>query len=464
VRLKSVLLPLGLALLLAAPADAGQRNQSSARGKAQTVAAKSTAKPALKARVAAKPAPAKAAPRSVAAKAAPKPAAKPAKVAAKPEPKLQQRVVAVGKGDTLMDLLVEADVPRPDAQAALAALDDVYDLRRLQVGQKVSVLLDPANRDVPFVGLELTPDVVTRFSVRRSAGGAFGAKTSEQQVERKLVAEAVAIRDSLYGAGEKAGIPAAVLHAFIKTYSHSVDFQRDIQPGDSFEVLYERLVTPGGEMSRSGDIVYANLRMGGKELPVYRWVDEGVPDYFDRKGETVRKALLRTPVDGARITSTFGMRHHPILGFSKMHKGIDFGAPTGTPIFAAGNGVVEHAGPFQAYGNYIRLRHNKEIATAYAHLSRFASGLSVGDKVRQGDVIGYVGSTGRSTGPHLHYEILKGGAQVNPLSVDLPIGRRLEGRELKAFEARLKEIDRLFIEERKALVAQTRGTAKDDEG
>jgi murein DD-endopeptidase MepM/ murein hydrolase activator NlpD len=233
--------------------------------------------------------------------------------------------------------------------------------------------------------------------------------------------------------------------AMIRAYSYDVDFQRDIQPGDEFQVMYERYFTDEGAAARDGDILYAALTFGGRQRELYRYkTRDGIVDYFNRQGESIRKALLRTPIDGARVSSKFGMRRHPILGFSKMHAGMDFAAPTGAPIYAAGNGVIEEIGRKNGYGNYVRIKHNQQIATAYAHLSKFGRGMRRGGQVQQGDIIGYVGTTGRSTGPHLHYEVMRGGRQINPMSIDLPTGVALEGPEMAAFKRHVEESDRQF--------------------
>ena len=253
------------------------------------------------------------------------------------------------------------------------------------------------------------------------------------------------IDSSLFEAGASVGVPIPVMAAMIRAYSYDVDFQRDIQPGDEFQVMYERYFTDEGAAARDGDILYAALTLGGKQMELYRYkTRDGIVDYFNRQGESIRKALLRTPIDGARVSSKFGMRRHPILGFSKMHAGMDFAAPTGTPIYAAGNGVIEEIGRKNGYGNYVRIKHNQQIATAYAHLSKFGGGMRRGGRVQQGDIIGYVGTTGRSTGPHLHYEVLRGGRQINPMSIDLPTGVALEGREMAAFKHHVEETDRQF--------------------
>lgn len=355
---------------------------------------------------------------------------------------VERKLVNLGRGETLSQLLLEAEVPQEHVHGAISALKGVYDPRRLKSGQEVEVLFDHSGGDERFVGFAFQPAVERSVSVSFD-GVRFQAAEVAKPLQRRWVAGQGRIESSLYQAGYAAGVPTPVLNALInKLFNYDVDWQRDIQPGDSFEVLYEQYLTESGEVAKVGTVGYAALTLSGKRRELFLYEDsDGSADYYTRKGESVRKALLRTPVDGARLTSGFGMRMHPLLGYSKMHKGADFGAPTGTPVFAAGDGVVEEVGPKGAYGNYIRIRHNREIATAYAHLSRFGSGLRRGGRVSQGDVIGYVGSTGRSTGPHLHYEVHRGGKQVNPMSVDLPTGRNLDGKELRRFQAVVAQIE-----------------------
>jgi murein DD-endopeptidase MepM/ murein hydrolase activator NlpD len=248
------------------------------------------------------------------------------------------------------------------------------------------------------------------------------------------VAAAGDIDLSLYAAAESARVPARVIVDLIRLYSFDVDFQRDIHAGDRFEVYYEVLRSDGRQV-QTGEILYARLTVGGRELPLYRFRHrDGDVEYYNDKGESARKALMKTPIDGARLSSGFGLRRHPILGYTKMHRGIDFAAPTGTPIMAAGDGQVELAGWNGAYGRYVRVRHNSEFRTAYAHMTRIAKSVRAGRRVKQGDIIGYVGTTGRSTGPHLHYEVLRGSKQVNPMGLKLPTGRTLSGAERTAFQ------------------------------
>jgi murein DD-endopeptidase MepM/ murein hydrolase activator NlpD len=229
----------------------------------------------------------------------------------------------------------------------------------------------------------------------------------------------------------------------IRAFSFDVDFQRDIQPGDRFKVMFDTLVGDGG--SRPGDVLFAELILSGKSHAIYGVRrEDGTIDFFTRDGKSIKKGLLKTPVDGARLTSGFGMRMHPILGFTRMHKGVDFGVPTGTPIYAAGDGVVEISGWAGGYGQFVKLKHNPHMETAYGHMSRIASAAAVGQHVHQGEVIGYVGMTGDATGPHLHYEVIKDGAQVNPINVTVPINTGLEGGDLLAFLKTANEREERF--------------------
>lgn len=230
----------------------------------------------------------------------------------------------------------------------------------------------------------------------------------------------------------------------IRIYSYQVDFQRDIKEGDKFEILYETYKTEDGDFARYGDILYANLAIDGKKIPVYRYENkDGQVDYYGEDGMTFKKTLMRTPVDGARMSSGFGMRRHPISGYTKMHKGIDFAVAMGTPIYAAGDGTVEISGRKGAYGNYVRIRHNNEMKTAYAHMQKIAKGITPGQKVKQGQIIGYVGTTGRSTGPHLHYEVLLKNKPVNPNSVKLPTDRSWQN-EMKRFKAHVSSVKQQY--------------------
>ena len=239
------------------------------------------------------------------------------------------------------------------------------------------------------------------------------------------------ITTSLYQAMKKAGLSELIITEIIRIYSFDVDFQRDIYEGDYFEALFTRRKNEQGKTVQIEDPEYLVLSSRGTPLVYYLYSNNEFSEYFDENGKGMTKSLMKTPINGARLSSNYGMRKHPILGYNKMHKGVDFAAPTGTPIFAAGNGVVEFAGKNGSYGNYIRIRHDGTYKTAYAHLNGFKKGVYGGVRVKQGDVIGFVGSTGRSTGPHLHYEIIVNGKQVNPSTLKLPSGRKLSDQQLE---------------------------------
>ncbi len=361
-------------------------------------------------------------------------------------PRPLQRIVAVRRGDTLMDILLSLGISRAEAHEAASALASVYDLRGLRPGQEITFTFAPGapGEGQPLVGAWLAARADRDVGVARDSAGRFVPQQHDKELVLRPVRAQGVVTSSLYEAGLQAGIPATVMVEMIRIFSFDVDFQREIQPGDSFDVFFERFVDGEGRAAKSGALTFASLTLSGKRHAVYRFVDrDGQVDFYNGHGESVRKALLKTPIDGARLTSGFGNRMHPILGYSAFHKGVDFGAPTGTPIQAAGDGIVEQKGWNGGYGNYLRIRHGGgEYATAYAHLSRFASGIADGARVRQGQIIGYVGSTGRSTGPHLHYEILRRGAQVNPVNVKFPTGRKLDGVDLTRFRQARAETDR----------------------
>lgn len=362
---------------------------------------------------------------------------------------VERRRVNIEAGDTLVQVLMNAAVPADNAQDAVDALDGVYDVRRLKAGQTVTVLFNHeqgGEQGGRFIGMEFQPAAEKSVTVALDGSG-FQAKQIDKPLTKRLVAAHGRISSSLSEAASAAGVPYPVLDAFIKRYAYDVDFAHDLQPGDSFEILYERYFTEDGKPAREGDLLFAELTLSGKEKAIYRYqAADGQVDYYSPTGESTRRAILRTPVDGARVTSGYGMRMHPLLGYSKMHKGKDFGAPIGTPIYAASDGVIEQMGPFSSYGNYVRLRHGNQMETAYGHMSRFAKGLHAGMRVSQGEVIGYVGATGRATGPHLHFEILRGGQQINPDSKEAKMesGRKLDGKDLRQFQAAVQQTAEAF--------------------
>lgn len=352
----------------------------------------------------------------------------------------------VGNGDTIAGVLESAGINGADSYQIVQALSTHYDPRKVQAGQNIRIDFKPSGaEDVQFSKMTMKLDPVKEIKVVRD-GDEFVADIEEKELLQRSYARTAEIETSLYGSAAAAGIPQQVIAEMIRVYSWDIDFQRDIRQGDKIEVLYDTYETEDGELARYGDVVYANLTVGGKEVPVYRFeMRDGRVDYFQPDGHSIRKALMKTPIDGARISSGFGMRKHPVLGYNKMHKGVDFAAPTGTPIYAAGDGVIEYAGRKGAYGNYLSLRHNSTLKTAYAHMHKFAKGISAGKRVSQGDIVGYVGTTGRSTGPHLHYEVLVNNAQKNPNSIDLPTGEQLAGNDLARFKSMMTTMHQQYI-------------------
>ena len=345
------------------------------------------------------------------------------------------KIIKINAGDTVGGALQDSGVSGAEAYRAVKAMGKYYDPRSVKPGQAISIRMEPSDNGMELSTVNMKISATKELVISRDEQGRFVALLDEKEVVLQTKAVEAQIETSLYGSAARAGIPASIVAEIIKIYSYDVDFQRDIRRGDKVEALYETYETEDGDFARYGDVLYASLMVGGKTIPVYRYKsDDGVVDYYRENGTSLKRILMQTPIDGARMSSGYGMRHHPVLGYNKMHKGVDFAAPRGTPIYAAGNGVVEKAGRHGGYGNYIRIRHSNGLKTAYAHMRKFAKGMSDGKRVSQGQVIGYVGTTGRSTGPHLHFEVLKNGKQVNPKSIKSSGGEKLAGKSLRNFQ------------------------------
>jgi murein DD-endopeptidase MepM/ murein hydrolase activator NlpD len=351
-----------------------------------------------------------------------------------------------------MKLMTGAAVSRADAHGAIRAMRKLYNPRDIRPGQTLTARFetsDDAGQSQVFVGLSFMPTIDQTIRVSRTEAGTFEASRIERELDHRVAHLGGTIDASLYTTAKRAGLPSSVVADIIHLFSWDVDFQRDIRPGDSFNVLVERSHLNNGEIARWGDVLYADMTVSGKTQRYFRYESKNKRGrtrvgYYNEKGYSARKPLLKTPVDGARLSSGFGRRRHPILGYNKMHRGVDFAAPSGTPIYAAGKGTVTSIGRNGGYGRYLKIRHNGKYSTAYGHLRRYARGMKRGKRVRQGQIIGYVGSSGRSTGPHLHYEVLANGRQVNPLRLRLPSGTRLRGKDLTAFRAVRTYLDRRF--------------------
>lgn len=351
------------------------------------------------------------------------------------DPKVLTRDIVVKRGDTLMDLLVREGLARDEAHGVIGALKQVFNPRRLSKDQCLTITYESPQESSPaFKSLNIKLDPVREVTVDRCGSDGFTANEIVRECETRTMCAEFRIDSSLYESAAAHGVPFEMLLPVINAYAYDVDFQRDIQSGDTFEIMYDMKVDSDGNVFSKGSVAYAALTTGGRRLALYQYRDKsGDFDYFDAQGRSLKKNLMITPIEGARISSGFGRRRHPILGYSRMHKGLDFAAPSGTRIMAAGDGVIESAGYKSDYGNLVRLRHSGNYHTLYAHMRRFAQGVRPGVRVRQGQVIGYVGSTGLSTGPHLHYEVLHHGRHLNPSSIKSQPNRILQGPELERF-------------------------------
>jgi murein DD-endopeptidase MepM/ murein hydrolase activator NlpD len=420
---------------------------------------------------------------------------------------IDTRTITMDRGTTLAGALTDAGVPNADAKAVVDALAKVYSPKLLRGGQSFEVTFasappqpaappakplaritysppgdadsdsggdDSANivpaAEAPvgrLLSVSFSPTIEHDITVTRAADGTFTAKSVEEQLVPKQHRAGARIDSSLYLAAMQSGIPADVVVQMIHMFSYEVDFQRDLRPGNSFEVLYNYYYTPDGRPAKQGDITYAAMHLAGRTVQLYRYQpsDGDSADYFNSKGQSAKSMLMKTPVDGARISSGFGMRFHPVLGYTRMHKGIDFAVPVGTPVMAAGSGTVESAGWSNGYGNFMLIDHGNTYSTGYGHLSRFAPGVHKGSHVHQGEVVAYSGNTGLTTGPHLHYEIRINKVQVNPLTVKVAAGRMLFGRDLREFQMARGHVDDVLaslpLESKVAETASDLRAAKD---
>ncbi len=356
-----------------------------------------------------------------------------------------ERDVEVARGESLAMLLSRAGAPWRDIDDAMDALSPVFDTRRVRPGQEISVFLAQSDGATRLIGFAFRSDPGAAVTVNRLIKGNFAAREILTPLTFEVAHVVGVVDGSLYQAAVAAGATDRELAAMSDVFAYDVDFQRDIFPGDTFELVFERFFDEEGRTVKTGELMFVglNAREGPKVFYRFKLPGDGEADWYDSNGRTARKFLMKTPINGARLTSGFGMRRHPILGFSRMHQGIDFAAPTGTPIMAAGDGTVVRAGFMGAFGRYIRIKHSGDYETAYAHLSAFSKGMKQGAKVRQGEVIGFVGTSGLSTGPHLHYEVMVKGRQINPISLKVPTGRILTGPQLQQFIAERTRIDAL---------------------
>jgi murein DD-endopeptidase MepM/ murein hydrolase activator NlpD len=399
------------------------------------------------------------------------------------KPLHQTRTLRVGDGDTIMGMLADAGVPIKDANAVVDAMRPLFSPRSIRSGQtfeatfgntgdaQPAAVVVASSDDDESVGartqrllsLSFSPSIERQITVSLSAPDGYMAHDVQKKLEGRYQHAGGDIDSSLYLAAMQAGIPANIVVELIRVFSYDVDFQRDVHPGDSFEVFYNHFFTQDGQPAKPGDILEASMTLSGRTHTLYRYEsDNDDIEYFDATGRSAKSMLMKTPVDGARISSVFGAREHPILGYTRMHKGIDFAVPKGTPVMAAGSGTVTFSGVQRGFGNIIIISHGNGYSTAYAHLSRFLA--HKGARVHQGQIVAYSGMTGMATGPHLHYEIRVNNTQVNPATVKVASGRTLAGSELRAFQSERSHIDTLMasmpMEHHLALVSGLRDTTE----
>lgn len=351
----------------------------------------------------------------------------------------------IKRGETLERFLQRNTIKPSDRKQIIQAIRKYFSPRLIMPGHRFYFRYDKKLdtnesilRKITFI-LSNTKKLV----IAANQKGEFEPAGPPVSLKTTLYYKHGSIDDNLYTSALKAGLNTPLINQLIRIYSYSIDFQRALKSGDTFEVLVEQPIDEETGYEGYGEVVYATLFVAGGPLRLFRYtLDDGSIEYFNEKGEGARKALLKTPIKGARISSRYGQRRHPIQGYTKMHRGIDFAAPIGTPIFAAGDGVVKKLGRLRGFGNYVFIEHSQDYGTAYAHLHRYTKDLAKGKRVKQGDVIGYVGMTGLATAPHLHYEIHYRGEQVNPQLVNMAPQKRLSGKELEAFLHATKVVDK----------------------
>ncbi len=357
-----------------------------------------------------------------------------------------EKLITVAKGDTFISILNNLGLGYDEAHDLYTSFKKVYNPATIKIGQKILVggIYDNELKKMTVINNIVIEDGNTqRYILEKTAEGKYNAVSQKEELISEVNNASGVIRGSLSQSMNKQGVPYKVVNEFIKIFSYSVDFRRDVRKGDRFEIIFENNITKEGKVASYGNILYAGLQLRNEKVSLYRFKDsKGNADYYTEKGYAMKKTLHRKPLafQNARISSPFGKRRHPIFRDLRIHWGVDYAAPKGTKIFAGGDGVIQVAKYNGGYGNYIKIRHNSEYSTAYGHMWKFAKGIKPGVRVKQGQVIGYVGSTGRSTGPHLHYEVVRNGKRVNPTTIKASTGNNLAGKDLKSFTKMVGEI------------------------
>ena len=360
------------------------------------------------------------------------------------EPKFKIINHKITNGETFDNILDLYFIKDEEIQEIKKQLSNKINLNKLNTNHKIKFTLDQSNNIIKDFTFQISNK--EKIYLRRNLNNKFNQKILVTKLKKNTIYKENSIMQSLYKSASDQKIPPNIIIEFARIYGFQVDFQRDIRKRDSFQIMYEIFKDDNGRTIETGEILFANLKLSGANNSLYFFNEEGSKGHYDKSGKSVKKALMKTPINGARLSSPFGMRKHPIDGFNKMHKGTDFAAPMGTPIMASGDGVVKKAGWCGGGGNCVVIKHNSTYQTVYAHMSKFAKGIRSGVRVRQAQIIGYVGSTGKSTGPHLHYEVIVNGKKINSQKLKLPSGKILKGDERKKFETVKIKLDVLKSE------------------
>ena len=357
-------------------------------------------------------------------------------------PRFSTLVYISKAGDTYQSIINGLKLNKSEKKIILNHVLKEKSLKILRINQKFTFKFDNLlNQKVTEFKIETGKKNEIIF-VKAVDQNIFRSKKIKKNFKKKLVYKETVITNSLYNSAIDLGINPNIILEFARLYGFQVDFQRDIWKNDSFQIIYEEFINENKVIVDTGEIIFASLNLQNTDLQLYKYeYEKNKIDYFDENGKSIKKTLMKTPINGARLSSSFGKRKHPILGYTKMHLGTDFAAPTGTPIMASGDGKVTKAGWCGGGGNCVKIKHNSKYQTVYAHMSKFGRGIKKGVRVKQGQIIGYVGSTGLSTGPHLHYEVIENGRKINSQKLKLPSGKTLKGEQRKQFEVSKIKID-----------------------
>ena len=361
------------------------------------------------------------------------------------EPRYKKYNHKIKSGETFDKILNNYSINKEEINAIKESLSKKVNINKLNTNQKIHIILDKTNNKIKEFVFQISNTEKIYLS-KNSEDLEFDEKILSIKLDKKIIYKENIILQSLYKAATDQNIPPNTIIEFARIYGFQVDFQRDIRKEDKFQIMYEVFIDENKKIIETGEILFANLKLSGQDNSLYYFDKENLEGHYDKNGKSVQKALMKSPINGARLSSSFGMRKHPIDGYNKMHRGTDFAAPKGTPIMASGNGIVKKAGWCGGGGNCVKIRHNSTYETVYAHMSKFARGIKNGVRVKQGQTIGYVGSTGKSTGPHLHYEVIVNGKKVNSQKLKLPSGKVLKGKDREYFETAKIKLDVLKSE------------------